>query len=71
MTPEQRDLPKDGCEGKHRQEAFWGGFELDETLLVHGWEDYVPDAEVTFRNLFFHGRSLRRMNVDTAVRDTT
>lgn len=46
MTPEARDLQEDGCEGEHPPKAFLGGFELDETLLVDGWQDYGPEAEV-------------------------
>ena len=53
MTPKKRDLRGGGGnEKEHPPEAFLSGFELDETLLVDGWQDYVPEAEVTFFSFF-------------------
>lgn len=48
MTPEERDERADAVVGKFPAVRFLGGFELDETLLVDGWEDYIPEAEVFF-----------------------
>ena len=46
MTPMDRDQQERHRTGLHPKEAFLGGFELDEALLVRGWQDYVPEAEV-------------------------
>lgn len=39
-----RDTPKAALASQ--DEEFLGGFELEESLLVPGWEAFLPEAEV-------------------------